>query len=205
MKLSNNSLANQYLLYHEGEQTVYDVRQVHMIQNVSDWNSDETMANNASSEANETDAKDNITNLTLIHYNANQSKLKLSNDVLDVIKTTGGWVSLTGPDSSRIEIRLDSTIHHLPHNSTPSNTCSNPYLVMLATDLGIMIFQITSSYPLGIDTTDILNIRLRPKPSGYGERFQGNRHEIKMRFCRRVELFCPKSVPHFGTPTLFEP
>ena len=49
---------------------------------------------------------------------------------------------------------------------------------MLATDLGIMIFQITSSYPFGIDTTDILNIRLRPKPSGYGERFQGNRHEI---------------------------
>ena len=74
--------------------------------------------------------------------------------------------------------RLDLTSHHLPHNSTPSNTCSNPYLVMLATDLGIMIFQITSSYPFGIDTTDILNIRLRPKPGGYGERFQGNRHEI---------------------------
>ena len=56
---------------------------------------------------NETKAKDNINNLTLIHYNPNQSKLKVNHDVLDVIKTTGGWVSLTVPDSSRIEIRLD--------------------------------------------------------------------------------------------------
>ena len=88
MKLSNNSLANHYFLYYEGEQTDYDVRQVHMNQN-------------------ETKAKDNINNLTLIHYNPNQSKLKVNHDVLDVIKTTGGWVSLTVPDSSRIEIRLD--------------------------------------------------------------------------------------------------
>ena len=78
LKLSNNSLANQYLPY-EGE----------------------------SSQANETNAKDNINNLTLIHYNPNESKLKVNHDVLDVIKTTGGWVSLTVPDSSRIEIRLD--------------------------------------------------------------------------------------------------
>ena len=80
MKLSNNSLANQYLPY-EGEQTDF--------------------------QANETNAKDNINNLTLIHYNPNKSKLKVNHDVLDVIKTTGGWVSLTVPDSSRIEIRLD--------------------------------------------------------------------------------------------------
>ena len=78
-----------------------------MNQNVSDWNSNETIANNESSQANETNAKDNINNLTLIHYNPNQSKLKVNHDVLDVIKTTGGWVSLTVPDSSRIEIRLD--------------------------------------------------------------------------------------------------
>ena len=88
MKLSNNSLANHYFLYYEGEQTDYDVRQVHMNQN-------------------ETNAKDNINNLTLIHYNPNESKLKVNHDVLDVIKTTGGWVSLTVPDSSRIEIRLN--------------------------------------------------------------------------------------------------
>ena len=107
MKLSNNSLANHYFLYYEGEQTDYDVRQVHMNQNVSDWNSNETIANNESSQANETNTKDNINNLTLIHYNPNESKLKVNHDVLDVIKTTGGWVSLTVPDSSRIEIRLD--------------------------------------------------------------------------------------------------
>ena len=80
LKLSNNSLANQYLPY-EGEQTDF--------------------------QANETKAKDNINNLTLIHYNPNESKLKVNHDVLDVIKTTGGWVSLTVPDSSRIEMRLD--------------------------------------------------------------------------------------------------
>ena len=107
LKLSNNSLANQYLTYYEGEQTDYDVRQVHMNQNVSYWNFNEKIANNASSKINETNAKDNINNLTLIHYNPNQSKLKVNHDVLDVIKTTGGWVSLTVPDSSRIEIRLD--------------------------------------------------------------------------------------------------
>ena len=59
------------------------------------------------SQANETNAKDNINNLTLIHYNPNESRLKVNHDVLDVIKTTGGWVSLTVPDSSRIEMRLD--------------------------------------------------------------------------------------------------
>ena len=72
MKLSNNSLANHYFLYCEGEQTDYDVCQVHMNQNVSDWNSNETIANNESSQANETNAKDNINNLTLIHYNPNE-------------------------------------------------------------------------------------------------------------------------------------
>ena len=88
MKLSNNSLAIHYFLYYEEEQTDYDVRQVHMNQN-------------------ETNTKDNINNLTLIHYNPNESKLKVNHNVLDVIKTTGGLVSLTVPDSSRIEIRLD--------------------------------------------------------------------------------------------------
>ena len=47
LKLSNNSLANQYLPYYEGEQTDYDVRQVHMNQNVSDWNSNETIFGDA--------------------------------------------------------------------------------------------------------------------------------------------------------------
>ena len=51
---------------------------------------------------------------------------------------------------------------------------------MLATDLGIVIFQIMSSYPHGMDTTDILNIQLRLKPSCYGERFQVNRHGIAL-------------------------
>ena len=91
MKLSNNSLANHYFLYYEGEQTDYDVRQVHMNQN-------------------ETNAKDNINNLTLIHYNPNESKLKVNHDVLDVIKTTGGWVSLTVPDSSRIVFRFECRV-----------------------------------------------------------------------------------------------
>ena len=109
MKLSNNSLANQYLSY-EGEQTDYDVRQVHMNQNVSYWNFNETIANNESSQANETNAKDNINNLTLIHYNPNESKLKDNHDVLDVIKTTGGWVSLTVPDSSRIVFRFECRV-----------------------------------------------------------------------------------------------
>ena len=83
LKLSNNSLANQYLPY-EGEQTDF--------------------------QANETNAKDNINNLTLIHNKPNESKLKVNHNVLDVIKTTGGWVSLTVPDSSRIVFRFECRV-----------------------------------------------------------------------------------------------
>lgn len=59
-----------------------------------DRNSNGTIANQSLGQANETNGKDNITNLIFIRYNACESKLNLIDDLLNVIKTRGfGFIS----------------------------------------------------------------------------------------------------------------